>query len=153
MCREQLSRSKTCFNLLVLCTIVMTTGGCVRSTPLELAQVVLRQELKKIPADFVVCVAIDDRDAATAVLRGLGQSNRELVPASECEWVRDINKGSYHRASGKKAMLISVRSNASRTNVDVVARHSGLWATTTKLKVSGNGNTWRIVEVLKEEHA
>jgi hypothetical protein len=153
MCRERLRRSKACFELLILCTVMVMAGGCVKSTPPELAQLVLRQELKKIPADFVVCVAIDDRDADTAALRGLGQSNRTLVPASECEWVRDISKGSYHRASGKKAMLLSVKSNASRTSVDVVARHSGLWATTTKLKVSDSGGAWRIVDVLKEEHA
>jgi hypothetical protein len=76
-----------------------------------------------------------------------------LVPASECEWVRDVSKGSFHRGSGKKAMLLSLTSNSSRTKVDIVARHSGLLATTTKLKVSSNGGTRRIVEVLQEEHA
>lgn len=149
MGREWLRRS----NLLVLCTVVAMAGGCARPTPPELAQLVLRQELEKIPAEFVVCVAIDDHDADAAMLRDLGQPNRTLVPASECEWVRDVSKGSYHRASGKKAMLLSVTSNASRTEADVVARHSGLWATTTKLKVSESGGAWRIVSVLKEEHA
>jgi len=66
MCREWLRRS----NLLVLCAVVAMAGECARSTLPELAQLVLRQALENIPAEFVVCVAIDDRDADATMLRG-----------------------------------------------------------------------------------
>lgn len=138
----------------VIAGVMVMVSGCERPTPPELAQVVLWKALEKIPADFVVCVSIDDHDADVAALRSaIDRPVQTLVPASECEWVRDVSKGSYHRASGKKAVLLDIKSNPSRTEVDVVARHSGLWGTTSKLKVSDDGGMWRILEVLKEEHA
>jgi hypothetical protein len=128
-------------------------SACSSSTPAELSELVLRTEIPEIPEDFVVCVSVDERDATESLLSRLRSSTRVVVPASECEWVLDTTKGSFHRASGRKAMLVDVSANLHRDEVEYVGRHHGMWAVRLTLKVKVDNGSWRIVDTIKRSSA
>jgi hypothetical protein len=146
--REIVSSYAICIGI-----FLMLVGGCSTTTPDSLAELVLREMMDEIPSDFVACVSIDGLDADETLLRTLRGSTRVVVPASECVWVLDANKGSYEKASGRKAMLINARVNLARDEVEYIARHHGRWATMITLRVKEEQGRWKIMEVIKYEEA
>ncbi len=87
------------------CPIRPRAGG----TPDSLALVVFAKELASEKM-MVLCLSIDDADASAAVIAAMKQPSNNVVPASQCVRDFDPDKGSYHTASGKPALLVTVRS-------------------------------------------
>ena len=90
--------------------LALVLNGCTASVPSEVAAVVLRDQLRQVEAidEFVACVSVDGNDADERTLELLRTVHRDVVPGSECEWVLDVSKGSVHKPSGRKAMLVNV---------------------------------------------
>jgi hypothetical protein len=100
------------------------------------------------PRDAISCVTVDGRDADHTLLNQLSASTRKtFVPASECERVMDPRKGSFHRPTGKQAVIIEIRSNHVMTKVKYRSYHHGKWAQEATLEVNKEDGQWKIVRV------
>lgn len=136
--------------------------GSVARTLEPVARAVFSSQLKE--ADLpVLCLAIDGVDAPATMLTALraslpksaapGATAKQLVPMSECVRVADSERGSFHRASGKEAVMLDV--NGFRPSAPDVGRieysayHHRLWARYKTLEVKRVGEVWRVTRVLK----
>jgi hypothetical protein len=121
-------------------------------TPDSLALVVFAKELagEKL---MVLCLSIDDADASAAVIAAMKQPANSVVPASQCVRDFDPDKGSYHAASGKPALLATVRSfkatGADAATVEFESFHHGQFAHYKTLEVKRVGGAWQVVKVLR----
>jgi hypothetical protein len=130
-------------------SVVLLVSGCSHGTPPALAQAVLRRQLPDWPSEFLLCVSVDGADADMGLLADIRKENRAAVAGSECKY--DLS-GSYHRASGRKAVLMNVTQD-SRHEVRFEARHAGKWGEFLTFEVQQSDSGWRIVRVLKHEAA
>lgn len=121
-----------------------STGG----TPEDLAELAIRAEMRDAPDDSVLCISVDKADAAPQLLHALAKTGRKFVPASECVYVMDTNRGSYHRPSNQSATLIDVTANVSKTEVKYVSKHHGKWGMGVTLKVKQIDGQWRIEDAV-----
>lgn len=140
----------------LLSVAVFSLSGCGTRTPHSLAQVVLKEQIADADdglAEFVLCITVDSKDADSALLASLQDANKTVVPGSECVWVMDPSKGSYHRPSRRKAMLLDVSMLPSRQEVEYEARHSGKWGTFRTLQVTEEQGHWKVIKMLKDERA
>lgn len=123
----------------------------VGATPESLALVVFAKELAG--EERVLCLAIDDADASAAVIAAMKQPSNMVVPASAC--VRDFNPdtGSYHAATGKPALLGTIRAFKATApdagTVEFEAFHHGQDAHYKTLEVRRVNGAWQIVKVLR----
>lgn len=122
--------------------------ACSAGTPVDLAKLAILAEMRDAPGDSVLCISVDRADASPQLLGALAKAGRKFVPASECVYVMDTNRGSYHRPSGQSATLIDVTANASRTEVKYVSKHHGKWGMGVTLKVKQIDGHWRIVDTV-----
>lgn len=76
----------------------------------------------------------------------LSNTGRSFVPASECTYVMDVSKGSYHQGTGREAILIDVESSITRSEVKYVSRHNGRWGVRVTLRVKQDDGKWRVVQ-------
>jgi len=120
-------------------------------TPESLALAVFAKELAK--ERLVLCLAIDDADASGAVVAAMKQPSNEVVPMSQC--VREFNpdRGSYQAATGKPALLVTVRGFKSTGpdagTVEFESFHHGQYAHYKTLEVKRVGGAWQVVKVLR----
>lgn len=123
----------------------------VGATPESLALVVLAKELRG--EDRVLCLAIDDADASAAVIAAMQQPSHTVVPASACVRDFDPDKGSRHAASGKPALLATVRAFKPAApdagTVEYEAFHHGQDAHYKTLEVRRVNGAWQVVKVLR----
>ena len=127
--------------------------ACSAGMPAELAEVAILEEMNGIPKDFVSCVSVNGKDADPDLLNRLSKTDRSFVPASECTYVMDVSKGSYHQGTGRKAILIDVESNITRSEVKYVSRHNGKWGVRVTLRVKQDDGKWRVVEAVNRIEA
>lgn len=71
---------------LAVATVAVVAAGCARSTPAALAEVAFRQELARLPAEFVPCLSVDGKDADKKLLDDIGKLRPDVVPGSECTY-------------------------------------------------------------------
>jgi hypothetical protein len=147
MVRSRNTLGSTALMAFVLAAL-MSLPTCSTGTPADLAELAIRAELRDAPGDSVLCISVDGADAPTPLLHDLAKTGRKFVPASECVYVMDTNRGSYHRPSGQSATLIDVTANASRTEVKYVSEHHGKWGMSVTLKVKQMDGQWRIVDTV-----
>lgn len=124
-------------------------SGCHASTPNDLAQVVLMEEIGQLDGvrmGFVPCISVDSLDVDARILESLRKVYPNVVPGSECHW--DIG-GSIHRPSGRKAMLVNVFGYKRSGEIELEARHHGKFGTMKTLQVRRESAGWRIVATLK----
>ena len=122
--------------------------ACSAGMPTELAEVAILEEMEGIPKDFVSCISVNGKDADPDLLSRLSKTGRSFVAASECTYVMDVSKGSYHQSTGSKAILIDVESNITFSEVKYVSRHNGKWGVRVTLKVKQGDGKWRVVEAV-----
>jgi hypothetical protein len=120
-------------------------------TPESLALAVFAKEVAK--EKLVLCLSVDDADASGAVIAAMKQPSNEVVPISQC--VRDFDpaRGSYQAATGKPALLVTVRSfkptGPDAATVEFEAFHHGQYAHYKTLEVKRIGGAWQVTKVLK----
>jgi hypothetical protein len=130
-------------------------AGCTPRVPADLALSVLVQELPNVDGikqGFLPCVAIESRDADAKTLAALRDAHIPAVAASDCQWEMS-GSGTFHRASGRKAMLVNVSGYTRSGTVEFEARHDGKYATFKTLQVQRGPAGWKIVKTLKFEMA
>ena len=120
-------------------------------TPESLALAVFAKEVAK--EKLVLCLSVDDADASGAVIAAMKQPSNEVVPISQC--VRDFDpaRGSYQAATGKPALLVTVRSfkptGPDAATVEFESFHHGQYAHYKTLEVKRIGGAWQETNVLK----
>jgi hypothetical protein len=120
-------------------------------TPESLALAVFAKEVAK--EKHVLCLSVDDADASGAVIAAMKQPSNEVVPISQC--VRDFDpaRGSYQAATGKPALLVTVRSfkptGPDAATVEFESFHHGQYAHYKTLEVKRIGGAWQVTKVLK----
>jgi hypothetical protein len=120
-------------------------------TPESLALAVFAKEVAK--EKLVLCLSVDDADASGAVIAAMKQPSNEVVPISQC--VRDFDpaRGSYQAATGKPALLVTVRSfkptGPDAATVEFESFHHGQYAHYKTLEVTRIGGAWQVTKVLK----
>jgi hypothetical protein len=123
--------------------------GCTAGLPDDLARTVLLEELPQeegiVHDGFLACVAVENRDAGPELLAALREAHLDSVPASQCQW--DM-RGSFHRASKRKAMLVKVYGYKRAGTIEFEALHAGKYGTMKTLEVTRVSSGWRIVRVL-----
>ena len=120
-------------------------------TPESLALAVFAKEVSK--EKLVLCLSIDDADASGAVIAAMKQPSNEVVPMSQCVREFDPARGSYQAATGKPALLVTVRSFKSTgpdaATVEFESFHHGQYAHYKTLEVKRIGGAWQVTKVLK----
>lgn len=120
-------------------------------TPESLALAVFAKEVAN--EKLVLCLSVDDADASGAVIAAMKQPSNEVVPISQC--VRDFDpaRGSYQAATGKPALLVTVRSfkptGPDAGTVEFESFHHGQYAHYKTLEVKRIGGAWQETKVLK----
>jgi hypothetical protein len=112
-----------------------------------------KSEVPSHKKDFVLCLRVNESNPPPAVLSAVASDERTIVAGSECEEVMDVNKGSFHRASGRPAMFLSLSGfrevSASHAELGLVSYHHGLWAEGVKLFLERTASGW---VVSKRQH-
>jgi hypothetical protein len=120
-------------------------------TPDSLALAVFAKEVAK--ERLVLCLAIDDADASGAVIAAMKQPSNEVVPMSQCVREFDPDRGSYQAATGKPALLVTVRTfkptRADAGTVEFESFHHGQYAHYKTLEVKRVNGAWQVVKVLR----
>lgn len=120
-------------------------------TPDSLALAVFAKELAK--ERLVLCLSVDDADASAAVIAAMQLPSNTVVPASACVRDFDPDRGSRHAATGKPAMLATVRAFKATAGgagtVEFEAFHHGQFAHYKTLEVKRVGGAWQVVKVLR----
>lgn len=120
-------------------------------TPESLALAVFAKELAK--ERLVLCLSIDDADASGAVVAAMKQPANEVVPMSQCVREFDPDRGSYQAATGKPALLVTVRSfkatGPDAGTVEFESFHHGQYAHYKTLEVKRIGGAWQVTKVLR----
>ncbi|TZF88502.1 hypothetical protein [Cognatilysobacter lacus] len=127
--------------------------GRVSATPPALAVAVLQKELGEIDMP-VACLAVDRRDAPLRVRAGLRTPpSLTVVAASDCQRIPDEERGSVHRGSGRKAMMVDLEnfraSSPDAGSIEYTAYHHRMWAKYKTLEVKRIGGQWRVTRALK----
>jgi hypothetical protein len=125
--------------------------GCARSTPSDLAALVIRTQFRDVPAGAVACISVDGHDADKDLLHDLEGIGAPVVPASKCTQVG--LHPSYERDSGRPAVQVDVTSHLDRDEVVYFSRYHAKWAMRVVVKVRRAKGTWTIVEVVEREAA
>ena len=141
--------------LLMVSLVIASSAAMAESTPPALAQALLENEVAKAPANVVLCIKVDNRDATDGLLAVLGRHKKEVAVASKC--AADI-AGSYEKKSKRPAMFLSVsgyrRISSTRGEVRVNTYRNGKWASYEKLEVEQDGaGSWRVVAVKERTEA
>lgn len=134
-------------------TFLLIVAGCTKSTPSELAALVIRAEFRDVPSDAVACISVDGHDADIELLRALNGIGAPVVPGSKCTYVGTPSQGSHERDSGRPAVLVDVTSHLDRDEVVYVSRHHAKWGMRVVLRVHKENGTWKIVDVVENESA
>lgn len=133
----------------IIFLVTLLLSGCHASTPNDLAQAVLMEEIGQLDGvrmGFIPCVSVDSRDIDSRALESLRKVYPNVVPGSECQWDRG---GSIHKTSGHKAMLVNVFGYKRIGEIEFEARHHGRFGTMKTLQVRRESSGWRIVATLK----
>ena len=106
--------------------------GRVARTPTALARAVLQKELTGLDTP-VACLAVDGRDAPADVRTAVrAPAGVTLVSASHCLRIADEDRGSVHRASGRKATMIDIEhfrpTSPDAGTIEYNAYHHRMWA-------------------------
>ena len=120
-------------------------------TPESLALAVFAREVAR--ERLVLCLAVDDADASGAVIAAMKQLSNEVVPMSQCVREFDPDRGSYQAATGKPALLVTVRSfkpnGADAGTVEFESFHHSQYAHYKTLEVKRVGGAWQVTKVLR----
>ena len=120
-------------------------------TPESLALAVFAHEVAK--EKMVLCLAIDDADAPGAVVAAMKEPSNEVVPISQCVREFDPDRGSYQAATGKPALLVTVRAfkptGPDAGTVEFESFHHSQYAHYKTLEVKRVGGAWQVVKVLR----
>jgi len=123
----------------------------VGGTPESLALAVFAKEVAK--QRLVLCLSIDGADASGAVIAAMKQPSNEVVPMSQCVREFDPDRGSYQAATGKPALLVTVRgfkpTGPDAGTVEFESFHHGQYAHYKTLEVKRVGGAWQVVKVLR----
>ncbi|WP_133477468.1 DUF2007 domain-containing protein [Cognatilysobacter segetis] len=127
--------------------------GRVAATPAALAQAVLQKEIAGVDTP-VACIAVDGRDPPAAVLAAVrAPAGVVPVPASQCQRIADEDRGSVHRATGRKATMIDVEhfrpSSPDAGTIEYNAYHHRMWAKYKTLDVRRSGGQWQVARTVK----
>lgn len=126
--------------------------GTTSATLLPVARAVFASEISgaRIP---VVCLSVDGKNAPQPMIDALAAPGISVVPGSSCERVADEDRGSYHRATGREAMLLDVTgfrpSSADVAQVEFSAYHHRLFGSYKTLEVKRIDEQWRVTRVLR----
>ena len=120
-------------------------------TPESLALAVFAKEVAN--ERLVLCLSIDDADASGAIVAAMKQPSNEVVPMSQCVREVDPDRGSYQAATGKPALLVTVRHFKATApdagTVEFESFHHGQYAHYKTLEVKRVGGAWQVVKVLR----
>ena len=101
-------------------------------TPPEVARLVLNREIDGAPANVVLCIKVDGHDPTAEMLAALHRKDRTIVAASECRYVKDVERGSYHIKTKRPAHFLSVSDpewqSPTALQVQALESYHGLWA-------------------------
>jgi hypothetical protein len=131
---------------------VMVTG-CSKSTPPELAELVIRTQHSDVPPDAVACISVDGSDADARLLVALSGIAKKVVPESACTYVADPSRGSRENQTGRSAVLVYVTTHPDRDEAEYLGRYHAKWAMRVVMKVQRDNDEWRIVGIVKREAA
>jgi hypothetical protein len=122
--------------------------------PTQVAELVLAAQIDENPDDFVLCIKISGSDAPPQVLAKLQRVGRTIVPGSECRWVVQPDRGSYHKKSKRPAYILDLAHpkwiSPSSLTVEVESQHHGKWANGRTVELALVSGQWRIVGVSNE---
>jgi hypothetical protein len=102
---------------------------------------------------LVLCLSVDDADASGAVIAAMKQPSNMVVPMSQCVREFDPDRGSYQAATGKPALLVTVRhfkaTGPDAGTVEFESFHHSQYAHYKTLEVKRVGGAWQVVKVLR----
>lgn len=126
--------------------------GSTSATLLPVARAVFASEIPQARIE-VVCLSVDGRDAPQPMIEALETPGVSIVPGSSCERIADEDTGSYHRATGREAMLLDVTafqpSAPDAAQVQYSAYHHRLFGSYKTLEVRRVDEKWRVTRVLR----
>ncbi|MFP7723662.1 hypothetical protein [Lysobacter sp. A3-1-A15] len=126
--------------------------GSISPTLLPVARAVFEHELPsaRLPT---VCLAIDGKDAPQAMLEALYRQGRVVAPASACIRNPDEDRGSYHLASGREALMLDIarfRPTAPDAGeVEYIAYHHRMFGDYKTLRVQRVDGRWQVTGVVR----
>ncbi len=126
--------------------------GSVSPVLLPIARAVFEHELPsaRLPT---VCLSIDGKDAPLEMLEALYRQGMVVAPGSACVRNPDEDRGSYHLASGREALLLDVvrfRPSAADTGeVEYNAYHHRMFGDYKTLRVQRIDGRWEVVDVVR----
>jgi hypothetical protein len=84
----------------------------IDATPADLAEFLIYDAIATLPQKAMMCASIDGTDPPAALLQLLQQHDTRIVPASQCVYVMDGTKASFHKPTGRTAFFVEVPPSA-----------------------------------------
>ena len=113
-------RKATTTGIWIVCVLAILLYGCHSSAPPSSARSsldaretgavfweLLKPSKRPIPHEFVACLRVAEADPSAETMAMLSGPGQDVYRASECT-MQTIKAGSYHNASGQKAMFYTV---------------------------------------------
>jgi len=99
---------------------------------------------------FVACLEVEGSSASKELIDKLNRLGASVVDTSECEAVTDVERGSYHKPTGRSAIFYTLsalhRSGASHATIKVNSYHHGLDAEGITLFLELKAAKWTVVK-------
>lgn len=118
--------------------------------PREVQELVFTEEVPSKTSAMVYCLEVDRADASPEVLEKVIKAHpgTTVVRGSDCESVMDVDKGSYHKATGRPALFVSVGGfklqDASHASVGLTTYRHGLWSGGSTIFLERDKHSWVI---------
>jgi hypothetical protein len=98
----------------------------------------------------VACLEVEGTSPSLELMANLAQRGRVVVDASECEANVDVEKGSFHRPTGRSAIFFRLsglrRIDATHVTIEFESYHNGLDAEGVTLFLELKAGKWLVVK-------
>ena len=122
--------------------------------PVELVRTLFQSEAAALAKDGFVCVQVNGVDPPPALLKTLAGGDARVVAGSACTKVMDVDKGSFHTSTHKRAYFFDVHDfvsdSESHGEIKMTIYHHGLWAIMKAYEVSKREGAWIVLRT--KEH-
>jgi hypothetical protein len=123
----------------------------IDATPADLAEFLIYDAIATLPQKAMMCASVDGTDPPAALLQLLQQHDTRIVPASECVYVMNATRASFHKPTGRTAFFVEVSAFSTLSDgthkIKTAIRHHGKWADYKTLEVAKQMGGWTVVKV------
>jgi len=140
--------------LIGIVTFALLSASAETEVPPEIQVAAFAYALEKDSQGFMRCLEVNESNPPDEVLSKVTQKSTDIVRGSECEEVMDVNKGSFHRATGRKALFVKLakyqRIDNTHAKIGLITYHHGKWAEGSALFLESTKHGWI---VSRQKHA